>query len=203
MLKCRRCSAIGAEELSPAFQGWVAVKTRTKSRRDGRHLFDRCAEMQFESQYVTRAASADDVDTIVSLINRAFAVARFFKSGDRTDPEQVQQMMKDGRFLLLIDKGEIVACVFVKITGERGYLGTLSVDPERQKSGLGTRMMHEAEDYFRAAGCKVVDIRLVNLRTELPGIYRKFGFVETGTQSAEVIKNATRPIHFITMSKEL
>jgi hypothetical protein len=37
----------------------------------------------------------------------------------------------------------------------------------------------------------------------LPAIYRRFGFVETGTQSAEVVKNATRPIHFITMSKSL
>ncbi len=155
------------------------------------------------SEYVIREATADDVDVIVSLINRAFAVESFFKSGDRINPEMLRQMMQDGKFLLLNEKNETVACVFVKVTGERGYLGTLSVNPDRQKSGLGTRMMREAEDYFRAAGCKVVDIRLVNLRAELPAIYRKFGFVETGTQSAEVIKSATRPIHFITMSKEL
>jgi ribosomal protein S18 acetylase RimI-like enzyme len=159
--------------------------------------------MEATSQYVLREAAADEVDAIVLLINRAFAIESFFKSGDRTNPEQVRKMMQDGKFLLLIDGGAIVACVWLKITGERGYLGTLSVDPERQKSGLGTRMMREAEEYFRAAGCKVVDIRLVNLRTELPAIYRKFGFVETGMQSAEVIKSATRPIHFITMSKKL
>jgi len=33
-------------------------------------------------------------------------------------------------------------------------------------------------------------------------MYRKFGYIETGTQSAE-ISTATRPVHFITMSKEL
>ena len=159
--------------------------------------------MAFASHYVLRQGSVHDVEAIVSLINRAFAVTSFFRSGNRTNPEQVRQMMQDGKFLLLSDKGEIVACVFVKVTGQRGYLGTLSVDPARQRSGLGARMMREAEDYFRAAGCKLIDIRIVNLRTELPAIYRKFGFVETGTQSAEVIKSATRPIHFITMSKEL
>jgi hypothetical protein len=63
--------------------------------------------------------------------------------------------------------------------------------------------MQEAENYCRNAGCKALDIRIVNLRTELPAIYRKFGFVETGTQSAEVVKNATQPVHFITMSKPL
>jgi len=152
---------------------------------------------------VVREASQADAPRIVSLINRAFAVEHFFKSGDRTNPEQVQQMMQDGKFLLLMERDEMVGCMFVKVAGERAYLGTLSVDPARQKSGLAGRMMREAEDYCRNAGCKALDIRIVNLRTELPAIYRKFGFVETGTQSAEVIKNATQPIHFITMSKPL
>ena len=159
--------------------------------------------MEVTPQYLVREACAEDVDAIVTLINRAFAVEGFFKNGDRTNPEQVRQMMDTGKFLLLTTGDAILACVWLKITGDRGYLGTLSVDPERQKSGLGTRMMHEAEEYFRAAGCKVVDIRIVHLREELPAIYRKFGFAETGTQSAEVIKNATRAVHFITMSKEL
>jgi len=159
--------------------------------------------MEPTQQCPVREASAVEVEAIAGLINRAFAVERFFKSGDRTDPEQVRQMMRDGKFLLLHDGAELAACVFVKVTGERGYLGTLSVDPARQRSGLGARMMREAENYFRAAGCKVVDIRIVDVRPELREIYSKFGFVETGTQSAEAITSATRPVHFITMSKVL
>src|SRR5271166_2564687 len=159
--------------------------------------------MEATSPYLLREASAEDGDAIVALINRAFAIERFFKSGDRTDPEQVREMMHDGKFLLLMDGAATVACVWLQIRGDRGYLGTLSVDPERQRSGLGARMMREAEEYFRAAGCKAIDIRLVNLRPELLPIYRKFGFVETGTQSAEMIRSATCPVHFITMSKEL
>ena len=159
--------------------------------------------MEAKSQYAAREASADDIDAIVSLINSAFAVESFFKTGDRTNLAQVQQMMQDGRFLLLTDKAALVACVWVKIAGKRGYLGTLSVDPKRQRSGLGARMMREAENYLRAAGCNVVDIRIVSVRPELREIYYKFGFVETGTESAEVISSATRPVHFITMSKEL
>ena len=156
-----------------------------------------------ETKAAIRPATPSDISQIVNLINRAFAVERFFKSGDRTDSEQIGQMMEQGTFLLLENDGDLMACVFIKVTGDRGYIGTLSVDPVQQRSGLGTRMMHEAEEYCRSAGCKVVDIRIVNLRTELPAIYRKLGFVETGTQSAEVIKSATRPIHFITMSKPL
>jgi N-acetylglutamate synthase-like GNAT family acetyltransferase len=156
-----------------------------------------------ETKYGVRAAVPADVPEIVSLINRAFQVERFFKNADRTNPEQVEDMMADGKFLLLGEAGHVLACVYLKLTQDRAYLGTLAVDPARQKSGLGGRIMREAEAHCRAAGCKVLDIRIVNLRTELPEIYRKFGFVETGTQSAEVIKTATQPIHFITMSKAL
>lgn len=159
--------------------------------------------MSPREKFVLRKAGSDDVPEVATLINRAFAVERFFKSGERINQEQVREMMESGIFLLLAGETRIVACVFLKVTGDRGYLGTLSVDPTLQKSGLGTRMMNEAEACCRAAGCKVMDIRIVNLRAELPQIYQKFGFVETGTQSAEVIKSATRPVHFITMSKEL
>ena len=87
--------------------------------------------------------------------------------------------------------------------GERAYAGTLAVDPSQQKSGIGRRMMREAEGYARARGCEVLDIRIVNVRPELSQIYTKLGFVPTGIESAEVIKTATQPVHFITMSKPL
>ena len=57
-------------------------------------------------------------------------------------------------------------------------------------------MMREAEEHARAQGCEVLDIRIVNVRPELSEIYSKLGFVPTGIESAEVIKTATRPVHF-------
>jgi len=150
-----------------------------------------------------REASPSDIVQLVSLINRAFAVERFFKNADRTNPEQVRENMNEGTFLLLHEGNELVSCIWIKRKDKVGYLGLLAVDPLRQRCGLGSRMMREAEEYCRAAGCKALDIRIVNVRTELPAIYRKFGFVESGTESAAVIKSATQPIHFITMSKAL
>jgi ribosomal protein S18 acetylase RimI-like enzyme len=150
-----------------------------------------------------RQALPSDGANLVSLINRAFTIAQPFRTGSRTNIEQVQQMLGDGKFLLLIVDGKLVACVYLRLTGERAYLGTLSVDPAWRKQGIGTRMMREAENYCRAAGCKTIDIRIVNVREELPGIYRRWGFVETGTQTADAIKDAIRPIHFVIMSKTL
>ena len=150
-----------------------------------------------------RQGEPADVARLVELINRAFAVTRAFRLGSRTHEDQVRQMMKDGTFLLMMEDDALVACVYLRVTGKRAYLGTLSVEPAQQKRGLGSRMMRVAEEFCRAAGSKAIDIRIVNVRTELPEIYHKWGYVETGTQPADAITDATEPVHFVTMAKEL
>lgn len=153
--------------------------------------------------FVLRTSVPADIPAIVDLINRAFAVEKFFKSGERIDAAGLVEMLLHGEFLVLESGASLIACVYVKITGERAYAGTLAVNPSQQKSGIGRRMMREVEDYARANGCEVLDIRIVNVRPELSEIYTKLGFVSTGIESAEVIKTATQPVHFITMSKPL
>ena len=153
--------------------------------------------------FALREAVETDVPAITDLVNRAFSVERFFKSGERTNEAQIADMLSQGRFLLLTASGDLIACVFIRLNEERAYAGMLAVDPSQQRSGLGRRMMNEAEDYARAHGCEVLDIRIVNVRPELAEIYTKLGFVPTGIESAEVIKTATQPVHFITMSKAL
>ena len=150
-----------------------------------------------------RTATRADVGAIVDLVNRAFAVERFFKTGNRTDETHILELMRDGRFLLLIDEAVLVACVYVKLNGDRCYIGLLSVDPAKQRSGIGARMMQEAEDLGRRAGSRFADIRTVSVRPELPVIYHKLGYVEIGVESAAVIKTATIPVHFVRMSKLL
>jgi predicted N-acetyltransferase YhbS len=56
----------------------------------------------------------------------------------------------------------------------------LSVDPAWQRQGLGRILVRAAENHCRAAGCRALDIDVVNLRSELPPFYSKLGFVPTG-----------------------
>ena len=72
-----------------------------------------------------------------TLVNRAFAVESFFKSGDRIDEAQIREMLQHGQFLLLMEGGTLIACVYVELRGERVYIGCLAVDPAKQKSGIG------------------------------------------------------------------
>lgn len=130
-----------------------------------------------------RPARAEDRDRLIPLINAAFTAAEPFMTGPRTDPGRLAKAMETGAILLAEDAdGSLAASVYIEVRGERGYVGMLAVDRARQKSGIGRRMMAEAETYLRGKGCEVVDISVLSLRPELLPLYRKLGFVETGTE---------------------
>jgi predicted N-acetyltransferase YhbS len=151
-----------------------------------------------------RPATTADSDAIARLINDAFNPERFYIDGDRTNPQQVRALMDKGKFLLLFDADMLVGCVYVELHGERGYFGLLAVEPTRQRSGIGARLISAAEDECRAAGCSFMDLTLVNLRKELPPYYARFGYVESGTLPFPADQHPPKmPLHLIRMSKEL
>jgi GNAT superfamily N-acetyltransferase len=151
----------------------------------------------------TRFATEADAEAISALVNAAFKVERFFIDGDRIAPEKVREMMRRGKFMLAEDGGAMTACVYVEIREQRGYFGLLAVDPARQGEGLGRKMVAEAEEYARDAGCEFMDLRIVNIRAELPPFYRRLGYVETGTEPFAADARPTQPCHFVKMSKPL
>jgi N-acetylglutamate synthase-like GNAT family acetyltransferase len=151
-----------------------------------------------------RFAEAADIEAIVAVINVAFAEAEsFFIERDRVDREAVRSFLHKGKFLVVDDQGAIPGCIYVEVRGERAYLGLLSVDPQRQKSGLGSTLMRAAEGFGERAGCKFMDLRIVNLRTENQDFYRRHGYVETGTQPFPADLRTKLPCHFVNMSKPL
>lgn len=150
-----------------------------------------------------RIAEPADIEAVTSLINQAFKVERFFVEGDRIHIEAVRELSGKGRFILIHDNESLAGCVYVEIQGERGYIRLLSVNPERQRSGIGSRLMQAAEERCREAGCRFVDLRIVNIRLELPGFYRRLGYRETGTAPLTPGIVTKIPCHFVEMTKAL
>jgi N-acetylglutamate synthase-like GNAT family acetyltransferase len=152
----------------------------------------------------TRAAESADAEDIVRLVNAAFRPERFFTDGDRTNPDKVRALLQKGKFLLAEGAGTLVGCVYVELRGERGYFGLLAVDPARQRTGLGSLLVDTAENDCRAAGCLFMDLTIVNLRKELPGYYRRRGYMENGTLPFPEDQHPPEiPCHLVRMSKPL
>jgi len=152
-----------------------------------------------------RLATYADRAQLVPMINSAFTVEGFIE-GTRTDDERLTAMMQKGEVFVVEDgAGNLLACVYMEVRGPRGYLGMLAVDPPSQGAGLGRWLIGEAEDHLRGRGCEAVDLNVLSLRPELLPVYRRFGYMESGTAKF----NPSRPLkagiecHCIVMSKQI
>lgn len=160
---------------------------------------------QSDSLLRIRLATDADRPRLIPLINSAFSIETFLE-GTRTDEERLAAMMQKGAILVAENgSGRLLGCVYTEVRGKRGYLGQLAVDPAHQGTGLARRIVAAAEEHLRRQGCEAVEITVLNLRPELPPIYRRFGYVETGTEEF----HPSRPLksgvecHCIVMIKKL
>jgi GNAT superfamily N-acetyltransferase len=152
----------------------------------------------------TRIATPADADRLLDLINRAYdAAERFFLDGPRLTIAELRHRLASGAFVVTdAAGGELGACIYVRVTGDRAYLGLLAVDPARQRAGHGGLLLDAAEAHCREQGCAAIDIEVVNLRTELLPRYEARGYERTGTAPFEDAR-LTRPAHFVRLSKAL
>jgi GNAT superfamily N-acetyltransferase len=150
-----------------------------------------------------RIATENDSEAVVRLVNQAFLVEQFFIERDRTDPATVRALMKKGMFLLAEEDSLLIGCVYAELRIEHGYFGMLSIDPSRQGTGVGRQLVNAVEKYFIDAGCKFSDLKIVDVRSELHDMYRRWGYVDTGTGEYDDPTPTKIPVHFIAMSKML
>lgn len=153
-----------------------------------------------------REAIESDIPEMVEVVNAAFDVESFFVDRPRTHAAQLTESLHSGHFLLAHRDAQLMASVYYELRGEqRGYIGMLAVRPGHQRSGLGRAVMQAVEQIIRGSGCRIAEISVVNLRTSLPPLYRKLGYVETGVGEPheDLQKKLTMPVHLIKMEKRL
>jgi GNAT superfamily N-acetyltransferase len=125
-------------------------------------------------QSIRRATPADG-PALARVINRAYQVEEFSIHGPRAlmspTAKAVCQPERELSLSMMISP-QLAGAVYVELRGDRGYFGLLSVDPDRQKRGLGKKLVQAAEARCRSAGCTHLDLDTVNVRLELPAFYR-------------------------------
>ncbi len=155
------------------------------------------------SMPLARHECPDDVPALVRLVNRAFVAESPYIEGDRVDETTLREMLTRGRFLLLEENGEIIACTYIEPRGNRAHLGLVSVDPARQRRGLGLQLMAAVEAHCRQAGLREMELRFINHRTELARFYARLGFTPTGVTEPVASHRVKVPFHFVQMVKPL
>ncbi len=140
-------------------------------------------------------ARDDDLPAIVALMNLAYrgrggstgwSTEADYIVGDRTTEALLREdLAASPKASLLIWRdpsvGALKGCVWLEPLGDGAwYLGSLAVDPERQKGGFGRALLAAAEDWARERGAERVRMSVVNVRTALIAWYVRRGYRETG-----------------------
>jgi GNAT superfamily N-acetyltransferase len=153
-----------------------------------------------------RVANDADVPTITPLINAAFVVERPIFDSDRIDEDGVRDFMTRGNFLLHEDSGgKLVASVYVAPAQDgRCYLGLLSIAPDQQGTGLGKRVLAQAEEFARVAGCHTMWLRTLSARRPpLRPYYERCGYKFLEMVPLPPTFHPKIPCEFIVMEKRL
>lgn len=137
-------------------------------------------------------ATTDDVPALVALVESAYrgdasrvgwTTEADLLDGQRIDPEGLCELIANplARVLLVREVGVLLACCELRREGDDAYFGMFSVRPDRQGSGLGGRLLVEAEriarDDWRCHGMRMT---VIDVRDELIAWYLRRGYVRTG-----------------------
>ena len=145
------------------------------------------------SEPVFRPATTADVEALHALVTRAYRgdAARLgwtheadLLDGQRTDVEALTEAVEDADKVILMAHhgGVLIGCVMLMRQGDgAAYLGMLSVDPVRQASGLGRRLLVAAEAEAAARfGAGRIEMTVIRQRPELIAWYERRGYTLTG-----------------------
>lgn len=150
-----------------------------------------------------RPARRDEADALSALVNSAYrgdpsrvgwTTEADLLGGQRTDPAALREFMAAGETaldrVLLVYEGTAggtgldrlpEACVQLERRGDDAYLGMLTVQPVRQASGLGKRLLDAAEGWAAARwGTRTIIMTVITQRPELIAWYERRGYNATG-----------------------
>jgi ribosomal protein S18 acetylase RimI-like enzyme len=139
-----------------------------------------------------RVATVADVDAIIPLVESAYRGDASRKGwtteadlldGQRIDRQLLVELIErsDARVVLLGRESELLACCELQDQNGIAYFGMFSVRPEEQGSGIGNRLIAEAERIATEEWqCREMRMTVIDIRDELIAWYERRGYQRTG-----------------------
>ncbi len=164
-------------------------------------------------------ATLQDIPSLNILINSAYrgetskkgwTTEAHLLEGKRTTEEELTEIILDPKntFLKFTENDQIIGSVLLVEKEHQLYVGMLTVSPELQNSGIGKKMLAEAENHAKSLGLSTLSMTVVSVRAELIAWYKRHGYVDTGKReafpSSDIhINISDKPLEFIFLEKRL
>ena len=164
-------------------------------------------------------AIISDVPSLNTLVNSAYRGDSSKKGwtteadlldGTRIDEDALRDLIQKPDTTVLIYKEDevLLGCVELRQDGKKIYLGMLSVKPDTQGTGVGKKLLKEAEVFARQQHCNKIYMTVISVRKELIDWYIRHGYKLTGERKPFVIPDTRwgipkQSLEFVVLEKEL
>ena len=164
-------------------------------------------------------ATLQDISSLNILINSAYrgetskkgwTTEAHLLAGKRTTEEELTAIILDPKntFLKFTENDKIIGSVLLVEKEHQLYVGMLTVSPELQNSGIGKKMLAEAEIHAKTLGLSTLSMTVVSVRAELIAWYKRHGYEDTGERepfpSSDIhINISDQPLEFIYLEKRI
>ena len=164
-------------------------------------------------------ATLQDIPNLNILINSAYRGETSKKGwtteanileGKRTNEEELTETILNPKNTILkyTENDQIIGSVLLVEKKHQLYLGMLTVSPELQNSGIGKKMLAEAENHAKALGLSSIIMTVITVREELIAWYKRHGYVDTGEREAFPesgihVTISETPLEFIYLEKRI
>lgn len=164
-------------------------------------------------------ATLEDVSALNKLINSAYRGESSKKGwtteanlleGNRTTEKELTETIQDQKNTILkfTENNRIIGCVLLIEKENQLYLGMLTVSPELQNSGIGKKLLQQAEMHASALGLPKIVMTVISVREELISWYQRNGYVATGAREPFPASDVHIPIsnqslEFIVLEKKI
>jgi ribosomal protein S18 acetylase RimI-like enzyme len=148
---------------------------------------------------------AEDIVSLNTLINSAYR-GEFSKKGwtteahllegSRTTEVELLDIIQDASHTILkySDNGKIIGCVLLKVKANELYIGMLTVSPDLQNSGIGKKLLRQAEVFAVEMQLPKIVMTVITVREELIAWYKRNGYVDTGAREPFPVSDVFNPI---------
>ena len=162
-------------------------------------------------------STIEDVFLLNTLINSAYrgesskkgwtTEANILK-GLRTTEQELTETIQNTKNTILkfTQENQIIGCVLLIEKKQELYLGMLTVSPELQNSGVGKKLLQQAEIHALELGLPKIIMTVISVRDELIAWYKRNGYEDTGAKepfpASDVhIPITKKPLEFIVLEK--
>lgn len=164
-------------------------------------------------------ATTEDVSALNQLINSAYRGESSKKGwtteanlleGKRTTEAELIEIIQDKKNTILkySENNQIIGCVLLIEKEDRLYLGMLTVSPELQNSGIGKKLMQQAEVFAAELSLSKIVMTVISVREELISWYKRNGYVDSGARKPFPVSDvfsqtSNEPLEFMVLEKRI